>query len=108
MTTDEKLDRLTDRVDAVVQSVELLATLHRDLEAETAKVFAETAERFAETAERFAETAKGFAETAKGFEETAKGFAETRARFAETLGFINRLAHVAESYGQRLDDLEAK
>lgn len=92
MTTDEKLDRLTDRVDAVVQSVELLATLHRDLEAETAKVFAETAERFAETA-------KGFAETAKGFEETAKGFAETRARFAETLGFINRLAHVAESYG---------
>jgi Ni,Fe-hydrogenase III large subunit len=78
MTTDEKLDRLTDRVDAVVQSVELLATLHRDLEAETAK---------------------WFAETAKGFEETAKGFAETRARFAETLGFINRLAHVAESYG---------
>lgn len=33
MTTDEKLDRLTDRTDALTHSVELLASLHRDYEA---------------------------------------------------------------------------
>ena len=75
MTTDERLDRLTERVDAIAQSVELLTTLHRDLEKATAAKFAETA-------------------------------AETAARFSETLGFINRLAHVAEAHEQRLDDLE--
>ena len=42
MTTDERLDRLTERVDAIAQSVELLTTLHRDLEKETAARFAET------------------------------------------------------------------
>jgi chromosome segregation ATPase len=53
MTTDERLDRLSERVDAIAQSVELLATLHRDLEKETAAKFAETnsliAQRFSET-----------------------------------------------------------
>jgi Ni,Fe-hydrogenase III large subunit len=44
MNTDERLDRLTERVDAIAQSVELLTTLHRDLERETAARFAETAE----------------------------------------------------------------
>jgi hypothetical protein len=33
MTTDERLDRLTERTDALTQSVELLALLHRDYEA---------------------------------------------------------------------------
>ena len=53
MTTEEKLDRLTDRVDAIAQSVELLTSLHRDLEKETAARFAEIT---ADTAARFAET----------------------------------------------------
>jgi hypothetical protein len=74
-------------VDALVQSVELLTTLHRDLEKEAAARSAETDARFAETAARFA---------------------ETTARFAETLQFINRLAHVAEAHEQRLEDLEGK
>jgi hypothetical protein len=42
MTTDERLDRLTERVDAIAQSVELLTSLHRELERETAARFAET------------------------------------------------------------------
>jgi hypothetical protein len=33
MTTDERLDRLTERTGALTQSVELLASLHRDYEA---------------------------------------------------------------------------
>jgi hypothetical protein len=49
MTMEEKLERLTDRVDAIAQSVELLSALHSDLEKGTASRFAETANRFAET-----------------------------------------------------------
>jgi hypothetical protein len=49
VNTEEKLERLTERVDAIAQSVELLTTLHRDLERETAARFADTAARFAET-----------------------------------------------------------
>ena len=80
MNTDERLDRLKERTDAIAQSVELLATLHRDLERETAARFADTAAQFANTA----------------------------ARFNETLGFINRLAHVAEAHEQRLDHLDSQ
>ena len=32
MTPDERLEKLTERVDALTQSVELLATMHRDHE----------------------------------------------------------------------------
>jgi hypothetical protein len=78
MTTDERLDKLAERTDAIAQSVELLTTLHRDLEQQAAASIAETRARFAETA----------------------------ARFSETLGFINRLAHIAEAHEQRLDHLE--
>ena len=42
MTIDERLDRLGERADAIAQSVELLTTLHRDLEKQTAARFAET------------------------------------------------------------------
>jgi hypothetical protein len=70
MTIDERLERISSKL-------ELLATLHIDLEHQTA-------ERFAEIAKRFAETDKKFAEVA--------------ARFAETLVFINRLAHIAEAH----------
>ena len=42
MTIDERLEALT-------HSVELLASMHRDLEQQTAQRFAETAQRFAET-----------------------------------------------------------
>ena len=73
MTIDERLEVISSKL-------ELLATLHIDLEHQTA-------ERFAEVAKRFAETDK---------------------RFAETLQFINRLAHVAEAHEQRLDDIEGR
>lgn len=42
MNTDERLDRLAAGVDAIAQSVELLTTLHRDLEKQTAGKFGET------------------------------------------------------------------
>lgn len=49
MTLDERLEALT-------QSVELLATMHKDLEQQTAQRFVETAQQFSETARRFSET----------------------------------------------------
>ena len=42
MNTDERLDRLAERVDAIAQSVELLTSLHRDMEKQTAARFADT------------------------------------------------------------------
>lgn len=86
MTIDERLE-------AISQKLEMLATLHVELEQQTAAGFAEIRARFAETDKKFAETDKKFVEIA--------------ARFAETLVFINRLAHVAEAHEQRLDDLES-
>ena len=73
MTTDERLD-------AISRNLELLASLHLDLEKQTAARFAETDRRFAEIA----------------------------ARFSETIEFFNRLAHIAEAHEQRLDDLEGR
>jgi hypothetical protein len=40
MTTDERLDRLAERTDAIAQSVEMLSTLHRDIETQTGAGFA--------------------------------------------------------------------
>jgi len=42
MTSDERLDRLSERIDALTQTVELIAAMHKDLERETAARFAET------------------------------------------------------------------
>ena len=69
---------IDQRLEALTQSVELLATMHRDLEQQTAQRFAETAQQFSQTAQRF----------------------------NETLQFINQLAHIAEAHEQRLDRLE--
>jgi len=37
MNSDERIDRLSDRIDALTQSVGLLASLHRDLETDFAE-----------------------------------------------------------------------
>jgi hypothetical protein len=47
MTTEDKLDRLTDGTDALTQSVELLASLHRDYEARAEERAAKADERAA-------------------------------------------------------------
>jgi hypothetical protein len=38
MTTDEKIDRMSDRIDALTQSVELLASMHKDTEVHVVKM----------------------------------------------------------------------
>jgi predicted nucleic acid-binding Zn-ribbon protein len=49
MTSEEELDRLKDRTDALTQSVELLVSLHRDLEIKADEREARADERAAKT-----------------------------------------------------------
>lgn len=49
MNIDQRLDRLTERHEALTQTVELIATMHKDLEQQAALRSAETDRRFAET-----------------------------------------------------------
>jgi len=49
-TIDERLDRLTARHEALTQTVELIAAMHRDNEKEFNQRFAENEKRFAKIA----------------------------------------------------------
>lgn len=72
---------IDERIEALTQSLELLATLHTDLEKQTAARFAEAAA------------------------ETAARFAETTAHIGKLTGLIEDLAHIAKDH-QRIERLE--
>ena len=80
MTFEERMDRLTERHEALAQSLELVAAMQRENERRIAELAAENRE----------------------------GFAEMRKGFAETLQFINQLARVAEAHEHRWDSLEGQ
>ena len=80
MTFEERLDRLTERHEALTQSLELLAGMQRDNERRHAELT----------------------------EETNRRFEETNRQIADVLQFINQLAHVAEAHERRLDRLDEK
>ncbi len=71
---------IDDASAAVAQNLELLSQMHMDNERRLASLEQQTAQRFAETAQRF----------------------------SETLGFINKLAHIAEAHDRRIEDLEQR
>jgi response regulator RpfG family c-di-GMP phosphodiesterase len=75
---------IDERIEALTQSMELLASLHRDLEESTAKTLAAMA---AETRERHAETE------------------EHMAQLAETM---NRLGAVVLAHERRLNEIEGQ
>jgi hypothetical protein len=52
MTIEEKLDRLTERTEAIARSLELLVGMHRDLEKQTAEGFAKASATQAKNDER--------------------------------------------------------
>jgi ABC-type transporter Mla subunit MlaD len=85
---------IDQRLEALAQNLELLSQMHMDNERRLAGLEQQTAKAFADTAQRFAETAHRFSETAQ--------------RFSETLGFINKLAHVAEAHDRRIENLEQR
>ena len=87
MTIDERLDRLTERHEALSQSVELLT--------EDVRTLSRSVVLLTEDVQALSRS-------------VGTPVSETRNRFAETLSFINRLAHVAEAHERRLDDLEEK
>ena len=78
---------IDERLEALTQTVELLAAMHKESEVRLAASSEQTDQRFAETDRRFAEVAR---------------------LFAETHEFINSLAHVAEAHENRIDDLEKR
>lgn len=78
MTIDERLDKLTERHEALSQTVELIAGMQRENE-----------QRFRENEQRFRET-----------------FATVTRNFEVVLDSIKRLENIAVAHEQRLDDLE--
>jgi len=92
MTIDERLEKLAERHDALVLSVELLLASQK-----------ETDRRFKETDGRFKETDRQFRDMQR---ETDRRFRDLAEMLDETRGFINSLAEVALKHQQRLDALD--
>ncbi len=94
MTIDERLEALT-------QSVELLAAMHRDSERSAAERERSTAERERSAAER---------ERAAAARERTAAERETRLdrRLAEIMEAINTLGRIAGLHQDRLDDHERR
>lgn len=60
-----------------------------------------------ERLDRLTERTDAIAESVELLAADIRGLtAEMRTRFGETLGFINRLAHVAEIHERRLDEFD--
>jgi DNA anti-recombination protein RmuC len=53
MTIDERLDKLTERHEALTQTVEIIASMHRENEKLFAEMRRENEKRFAENEKRF-------------------------------------------------------
>jgi hypothetical protein len=70
---------IDERLEAIAQHLELLSSLHQDLDRETS-------ERFNQVSERFSQIA---------------------GLFAQTDEFIRDLAHIAKDHERRLEDLES-
>jgi chromosome segregation ATPase len=92
MTIDERLERLTERHEALTQTVELMAAENRDHEA-----------RFNAELDRINRT---FSEIGSRFNEINRTFSDLGAALTEITGSLSRLLQVAENHEQRLDRLE--
>jgi NCAIR mutase (PurE)-related protein len=80
MTIDKRLERLTERVEAIAQSIELLSTLHADNERVTRQ----------------------------GFETLTSLHADTERQIAQLTATMNRLGNIIIGHEQRIEDLERR
>lgn len=94
MTIDERLEKLAERHEALSQTVELLAQMHRENEAAFAQRYDQIAERHA----ALAQTVELLTQIHRDNETFL------RERFSQMADAINRLAHIAEIHDGRLDD----
>ncbi|MGD1070064.1 MAG: hypothetical protein ABSB15_07975 [Bryobacteraceae bacterium] len=78
VSIEERLEKLTERHEALTQTVEIIAVMRKENE------------------KRFAERAA----------ENDRRFAETDRRTGQVLEGITQLGHIAESHDHRLDNLE--
>ncbi len=100
MTIDERLDRLTERHEALTQTVELIAGMQRQNEERLAVVRRDNEERLTamqrHNEERFADMRR----------QTEERFARNEERLGQLMDAMNRLIRVVEIHERRLDDLE--
>jgi methyl-accepting chemotaxis protein len=106
MTPEEKLDRLTERTDALAQSVELLASMHRDNETRMDAVMAEIRThigRMTDAMTQITDAMTHMIDTITHTTDTMTRMTRSMANMADSIG---RLANIAGALDQRISDLE--
>jgi ABC-type transporter Mla subunit MlaD len=97
---DPRRPTIDERLEAVVQSLELVAAMQQDNDQEFRARFAEIAKRSAETEKRFAETGKRFAEVAT----TLQQIATNQERDGEHILALVRIVEIHEHRLTKLED----
>ncbi|SPF40387.1 hypothetical protein SBA4_2490021 [Candidatus Sulfopaludibacter sp. SbA4] len=106
MTTDERLDRLIERTDAIAQSVELLTSLHVDNERRMAEYMAQTSATMEKMTANMDKLTAHVEKLSAHMEELTAKVDVVTERTIQAMDAINRLAVIAAAHEQRLDDLE--
>lgn len=118
MTIDERLDRLTERHEALTQSIELqmldtrentrnIATLSLVVR-ELSRNIQATNETASETLRTVSETTKTVSETLKLVNETLETVNETNKTVGQMAASIATLGRLAEMHEHRLDRIEGE
>ena len=81
---------LDERIEALTQSVEMLASMHKDTE------------------KRFDELASTSAKADSRFEQLATAAAQNEKRSAQLMDTMNRVGRILEAYDIRMDDHEQR
>jgi hypothetical protein len=101
MTIDERLDRLTERHEALTQTVELMILEHREWEAKTERWQAKAQGWQAQTQEWQAQTQQWLAK-AQGWQD------KNQILMSQVLESIDTLARVAHVHEGRITNLEGQ
>lgn len=96
MTIDERLDRLTERHEALSRTVEIIAAMHRENEAR----FAAFAERLTQRHDQLAERHAALAESVELVHR------QTETHLVQLMDAMTRLVGVVGNHEHRIPDLE--
>jgi hypothetical protein len=94
VTTDERLDKLTDKVSAIAEHLDLLTRMHIDNEREFRERFDKIEDLFQRNEERF--------------QRTEERFQRNEERLAQLMDTMNIVGRILTLHEKRLDDLEAR
>jgi hypothetical protein len=100
---------LDERIDALTQSVELLALMHKDTEArfdQLALAVANTQARFDQLASAAVKTEAAAVNTGARFDQLALAAAMNEQRTGQLMDTMNRVGRILEAYDARMDEHE--